>query len=111
MDGKGFAVIRSKGDQALFGGYSTIQMKKKLSVPDNRPLVDFLPTLTIKAKDFAAELTSHNVIKKDLSGEKAISVYFVNAGCRGPWIISLWRGSFYQPRVLACNMNPDFDSI
>ncbi len=77
VDDKGFAVIRSKGDQALFGGYSTIQMKKKLSIPDNRPLADFLPTLTIKAKDFATELTSHNVIEKDLSGEKAISTEHV----------------------------------
>ena len=48
-------------------------MKKKLSIPDNRPLADFLPTLTIKAKDFATELTSHNVIEKDLSGENQIS--------------------------------------
>jgi DNA-damage-inducible protein D len=48
-------------------------MKKKLAIPDGRPLADFLPTLTIKAKDFATELTSHNVIEKDLSGENAIS--------------------------------------
>lgn len=70
---KSFAVIRSKGDQALFGGYSTNEMKKKLSVPENRPLADFLPTLTIKAKDFAAELTSHNVADKDIKGETKIS--------------------------------------
>jgi DNA-damage-inducible protein D len=73
VDDKGFAIIRSKGDQALFGGYSTQEMKKKLAVPENRPLADFLPTLTIKAKDFAAELTSHNVIEKDLSGAGAIT--------------------------------------
>jgi DNA-damage-inducible protein D len=73
VDEKGFAVIRSKGDQALFGGYSTHEMKKKLRVPDSRPLADFLPTLTIKAKDFATELTSHNVIDKDLTGENQIS--------------------------------------
>lgn len=73
VDDKGFAIIRSKGDQALFGGYSTNEMKKKLTVPDGCPLADFLPTLTIKAKDFATELTGHNVIDKDLSGEKAIS--------------------------------------
>ena len=73
VDDKGFAVIRSKGDQALFGGYSTNEMKKKLAIPDGRPLADFLPTLTIKAKDFATELTSHNVIEKDLLGENAIS--------------------------------------
>jgi len=73
VDEQGFAIIRSRGDQALFGGYATFEMKKKLAVPENRPLADFLPTLTIKAKDFATELTSHNVIEKDLSGENQIS--------------------------------------
>ncbi len=73
VDDKGFAVIRSKGDQALFGGYSTNDMKRKLKVPDTRPLADFLPTLTIKAKDFATELTSHNVIDRNLAGEDQIS--------------------------------------
>jgi DNA-damage-inducible protein D len=73
VDDKGFALIRSKGDQALFGGFSTNDMKSKLQVPDNRPLADFLPTLTIKAKDFATELTSHNVVEKDLTGEYSIS--------------------------------------
>lgn len=73
VDDKGFGIIRSKGDQALFGGYSTLEMKKKLAIPESRALADFLPTLTIKAKDFATELTSHNVIEKDLSGENAIS--------------------------------------
>jgi DNA-damage-inducible protein D len=65
-------VIRSKGDQTLFGGFSTNDMKRKLRVPENKPLADFLPTLTIKAKDFATELTSHNVIEKDLRGETPI---------------------------------------
>lgn len=74
VDDKGFGIIRSKGDQALFGGYSTNDMKKKLAIPDGRPLADFLPTLTIKAKDFATELTSHNVVEKDLSGESQISI-------------------------------------
>jgi DNA-damage-inducible protein D len=69
---KGFALIRSKGDHALFGGYSTNDMKRKLNVPASRPLADFLPTLTIKAKDFATELTSHNVTEKDLLGDEAI---------------------------------------
>lgn len=73
VDGQGFAIIRSKGDEALFGGHSTNQMKQKLNVPKGRPLADFLPTLTIKAKDFATELTSHNVIEKDLHGESPIS--------------------------------------
>lgn len=73
VDHKGFAIIRSKGDKALFGGFSTNFMKKKLGVPESRPLADFLPTLTIKAKDFATEITSHNVIEKDLKGEQQIS--------------------------------------
>jgi DNA-damage-inducible protein D len=75
---KGFAVIRSKGDQALFGGFSTQGMKKKLAIPDNKPLADFLPTLIIKAKDFATELTSHNVVEKDLKGEQMISAEHVD---------------------------------
>lgn len=73
VDSAGFAVIKSKGDQALFGGFSTNDMKKKLGVPSSRPLADFLPTLTIKAKDFANELTSHNIIEKDMKGETPIS--------------------------------------
>lgn len=73
VDDKGFAIIRSKGDQALFGGFSTNDMKRKLNIPGNRPLADFLPTLTIKAKDFATELTSHNTVEKDLKGENQIT--------------------------------------
>lgn len=73
VDHKGFAIIRSKGDQVLFGGNSTQIMKIKLNVPKNKPLADFLPTLTIKAKDFANELTSHNVEVKDLKGVNSIS--------------------------------------
>lgn len=72
VDEKGFAIIRSKGDQALFGGFNTNDMKRKLSIPENRPLADFLPTLTIKAKDFATELTGHNVVEKDLQGSEKI---------------------------------------
>lgn len=72
VDDKGFAIIRSKGDQALFGGFSTTDMKRKLGMPASRPLADFLPTLTIKAKDFATELTSHNVVEKNLKGGTAI---------------------------------------
>jgi DNA-damage-inducible protein D len=73
VDERSFALIRSKGDQALFGGFSTADMKRKLAVPENRPLADFLPTLTIKAKDFATELTSHNTVEKDLKGESRIT--------------------------------------
>lgn len=73
VDEKGFAIIRSKGDKALFGGFTTNDMKQKLGVPATRPLADFLPTLTIKAKDFATELTSHNVQEKELRGETSIT--------------------------------------
>lgn len=73
VDSKGFAIIRAQGDQALFGGHSTCDMKHKLRVPDKRPLADFLPTLTIKAKDFAAELTRHNVVDKNLKGQQPIA--------------------------------------
>lgn len=73
VDNQGFARIRSKGDEALFGGNNTMLMKKKYNVPDGRPLADFLPTITIKAKDLATEITNFNVKKEDLYGEIAIS--------------------------------------
>ena len=78
VDEQGFALIRSKGDEALFGGLSTQMMKYKMGVPGKRPLADFLPTLTIKAKDFATELTSHNVIEKDLRGKEQITTEHVD---------------------------------
>lgn len=66
-----FAIIRSKGDQALFR-LNTSLLKKKLGVPTNRPVADFLPTISIKAKDFAAEMTSVNVQTHDMSGVRHI---------------------------------------
>ncbi len=73
VDEKGFARIRSKGDQALFGGLTTHQVKKKMSIPNNRPLADFLPTVTISAKNFATEITNYNVGKNNLHGESGIT--------------------------------------
>ncbi|MBU0488590.1 MAG: DNA damage-inducible protein D [Bacteroidetes bacterium] len=73
VDNKGFANIRSKGDYALFGGHNTLGMKHKLGIPENRPLADFLPTITIKAKDLATEITNFNVKKDDLKGEGKIT--------------------------------------
>lgn len=72
INDKSFAMIRSKGDQALFR-LSTATLKRKMNVPASRPLADFLPTITIKAKDFAAELTSVNVQSKDLQSEPLIT--------------------------------------
>ena len=71
VDSKGFAIIRSKGDKALFH-LDTALLKRKLGAPASRPLADFLPTISIKAKDFAAEMTSVNVQQKDLHGQEQI---------------------------------------
>ena len=73
VDDKGFARIRSKGDEALFGGYDTKKMKEKLNVPQKKPLADFLPTVTIAAKNFATEITNFNVKQNDLQGESKIT--------------------------------------
>lgn len=70
---KNFALIRSKGDAALFGGKSTKHMKQILGITGNKPLADFLPTITIKAKDFATEITIFNTREKSYNTENAIS--------------------------------------
>ena len=77
VDDAGFGRIRSQGDRALFGGHTTQEMKTKLGVKDNRPLADFLPTLTIAAKNLATEMTNYNVEEKDLQGETDISTEHV----------------------------------
>lgn len=77
IDSKGFGIIRSKGDQALFN-LSTQVLKRKMGVPDSRPLADFLPTVSIKAKDLAAEMTHVNVQTKDLRGQKPIETEHVD---------------------------------
>ncbi len=73
VDDKGFGRIRSKGDTALFGGNTTEDMKKRLGIKSSRPLADFLPTLTIAAKNLATEMTNYNVEQKDLQGEASIT--------------------------------------
>lgn len=73
VDDAGFGRIRSKGDRALFGGHTTKDMKARLGVKGNRPLADFLPTLTIAAKNLATEMSNYNVEEKDLRGESAIT--------------------------------------
>lgn len=72
-DDESFGRIRSKGDQALFGGRTTQDMKSRLGVPKSRPLADFLPTITIKAKDFANEITNFNIKERDLGTEGTIT--------------------------------------
>lgn len=73
VDDTGFARIRSKGDMALFGGHTTHAMKERLAIPENRPLADFLPAVTITAKNLAAEITNFNVVRDDLQGEESIT--------------------------------------
>jgi DNA-damage-inducible protein D len=77
IDNYGFGRIKSKGDQALFGGYTTSDMKIRLGIAENRPLADFLPTITIKAKDFANEITNFNIKRDDLRGEGSITTEHV----------------------------------
>lgn len=77
VDSQGFAVIRSKGDQALFR-LSTQQLKIKMGAPEGRPVADFLPTISIKAKDLATEMTGLNVQTKDLSGQSRIEIEHVD---------------------------------
>lgn len=74
VDEKGFGRIRSKGDTALFGGHTTEDMKQRLGIKGTRPLADFLPTLTIAAKNLATEMTNYNVEKADLYGETSITL-------------------------------------
>ncbi len=73
VDDEGFGRIRSKGDAALFGGHTTQVMKDRYGITKTRPLADFLPTLTIAAKNLATEMTNHNVHQEDLKGETAIT--------------------------------------
>ncbi|OJV37928.1 MAG: DNA damage-inducible protein D [Bacteroidales bacterium 36-12] len=77
VDDKGFGRIRSKGDTALFGGHTTEDMKRRLGIKSTRPLADFLPTLTIAAKNLATEMTNYNVSEKDLQGESYITTEHV----------------------------------
>jgi DNA-damage-inducible protein D len=94
---RNFALIRSKGDTALFGGKSTKQMKLILGITGNRPLADFLPTITIKAKDFATEITIFNTREKSYNTERSISTEHIknNKGVRK---LLLERG--IKPEVL-----------
>ena len=73
VDDSGFGRIRSKGDQVLFGGFTTQEKKNKLAIPQGRPLADFLPTITIAAKNLATEMTNFKVKQNELLGEDSIT--------------------------------------
>jgi len=85
VDDAGFGRIRSKGNAALFGGHATQAMKDRYGITKSRPLADFLPTLTIAAKNLATEMTNHKVRQDDLRGESAITTEHVqnNESVRG----------------------------
>lgn len=72
VDSRGFAMIKSKGDKALFGGYDTRSMKRRLGVKDSKPLADALPSVTLAAKNLATAMTAHNTEDKDLHGVNEI---------------------------------------
>ena len=69
---RNFGLIRSKGDQALFGK-TTQAMKAHWNVPAKRSLADFAPTIVLKAKDFATEITIHNAREHRMTTENQIS--------------------------------------
>jgi len=102
VDEKGFARIRSKGDHALFGGYTTKNMKLRLGMPQNRALADFLPTVTIAAKNFATEITNFNVKRDNLQGESNITSEHVKNNQR-------IRKVLLDDRIVPENLHPEED--
>ena len=89
--------IRSKGDAALFGGKTTGQMKTRLGVPKSRPLADFLPTVTITAKNLATEITNYNVRRDELQGEFSITAEHIQ---NNKSILSVLLERGIQPEAL-----------
>lgn len=77
VDSRGFAIIKSKGDRALFGGHDTRSMKRRLGVKDSKPLADALPSVTLAAKNLATAMTAHNAEAKDLHGSGEIGAEHV----------------------------------
>lgn len=102
VDDEGFARIRSKGDEALFGGYTTAQMKNRLGMPKNRPMADFLPTVTITAKNLATEITNFNVKKENLNGEQKITSEHVKNNQKV-------RGLLVESGIVPENLPPEED--
>jgi DNA-damage-inducible protein D len=101
VDSQGFALIRSKGDQALFR-LNTQMLKRKMGVPDSRPIADFLPTISIKAKDLAAEMTGLNVQNKDLKGQTKIEKEHIDNNLAV-------RNMLTQRGIVPENLPPDED--
>ena len=102
VDPDGFARIRSKGDEILFGGKTTREMKEKLKVPDKRPLADFLPTVTITAKELANQISTLNVNRTDVKGEKNITEVHKSSN-------KAVRGALLSEKVVPEELPPEED--
>jgi DNA-damage-inducible protein D len=79
VDSKGIAEIRAKGDEALFGGKTTDEMKHRLGVSSKKPLADYLPNVTLKAKDLAAAITIEKTRQNNLYGKSEIREEHINS--------------------------------
>jgi len=97
VDGQGVWRIRSKWDRVLFWGLSTWEMKSKIKVPDSRPLADFLPAITIKAKDLATEVTNHNLKARNLHWEERVTEEHVR---NNQWVRDYLKKSWIVPEEL-----------
>lgn len=102
VDGRGIAEIRSFGDQALFGGKTTEDMKRKFGVPSQKPLADFLPNVTLKAKDLATAMTTENTRQKNLSGKGKILAEHVSSNRNV-------RGALTATKIFPENLPPTED--
>ncbi len=102
VDDKGFGRIRSKGDQALFGGLTTQQMKQRLNVPNHRALCDFTPVVTNLAKALATEMTNMNIKNKDLQGEASITTEHIDNHTKV-------RGALLQSNIVPENLPAEED--
>ncbi|WP_219717592.1 DNA damage-inducible protein D [Zhihengliuella halotolerans] len=78
VDGKGYAIIRSKGDQAFFGGHTTQMMKDKYGIQKSRPLGDFLSPLALSAKTLVNEMSRHNISRSELHGAGPLAAEHVS---------------------------------
>jgi DNA-damage-inducible protein D len=99
-------MIRSRGNKALFG-YSTSEIKTRLAIPKSHPLADFFLTITIKAKDFASEITIFNVKEKDIKHGHRIAWEHIrnNKGVRKLLLKEVLIRKICQPRKMLKNLN------
>lgn len=98
---KAFGYIRSKGDEALFG-LSTAKMKVKWAIPKSKPLADFAPTVVLKGKDFANEMTVFNTQEKNLNKTREITEEHVENN-------KIVRSAMKERGIIPENLKPEAD--